>query len=511
MLCVIVCGGRTVKKLILGVLVCASIEASCVTTPPLSQATGSAQSDIMIRDVVQRVKCELSEAFDEKTSQPEFLWLASWTAHVDLTLTINDNAGISPSGSYTRFEHNAVNQAAGASAFPPTAARGVVNQFFTVSVGAALSGQAIRTETLSFTIALDELKLWRKYLDRIEADPNFPQEKKLCNFGLAAGVTGNLGLKEWVDSAFFPAELGQLQAGVHSAASPKAPSASVPQPGAVGPKAAAEGLTVGKALKQIKEWQNILATLAAETKPASAAIDEGKTSIPKAQNSIKQKIKDAKPYEYVLAPYLKARYAQVSFLIDQYSKDLTTCLNIQSLLQKDITDADSEASRLYDSLKGLTNLTQDVSSVTEKGFDLETFNKDYRALTDHIKNFESDDQGNHSDIIKKSQYAVNMSKCAKIVQEASDLPGKLPQQVDPPIDSVLHSLTFVISYGANVTPSWTLLQWKGPGQNPNFASASGLRTHNLVISMGPRSGTPAIGDDPLRLIQLQAIRSINQQ
>jgi hypothetical protein len=485
------------KKLIFGVLVCASIEASCVATPPLSQATGSAQSDIMIRDVVQRVKCELSEAFDEKTRQPQFRWLASWTAHVDLTLTINDNAGISPSGSYTRFEHNAVNQAAGPSAFPPTAARGVVNQFFTVSVGAALSGQAVRTETLSFTVALDELKLWRKQLDRIEADPNFPPERKLCNFGLAASVTGNLGLKEWVDSAFFPAEVeqGQLQAGVHSAAAAKAPSASVPTPSTPGPKAAS-GLTVGDALKQIKDWQGKLATLAAETAPASAAIDNGKTSIPKAQNSIKQKIKDVDPYEYVLAPYLKTRYAQVSYLIDQYSKDLITCLNIQSLLKQDLADATSRASRLYDLLKDITDLILFVSKIK----DPEAFFKDYNALADQIAAFE-----------KNNQYAVAMAKCGKIVQEAENLPDKLPQKVDPPIDSVLHSLTFVISYGANVTPSWTLLQWKGPGQNPNFASAAGVRTHGLVISMGPRSGNPAIGSDPLRLIELQAIRSINQQ
>jgi hypothetical protein len=494
------------KKLACVVLLCAMVEASCVVTPPLSEATGSAQSNIMIRDVVQRVKCELSEAFDEKTRQPDFLWLATWMAHIDLTLTINDNAGISPSGSFTRFQPNAVNLDAGASSFPATASRAVVNQFFTVSVGAALSGQAVRTETVSFTIALDELRLWRKRLDMIESDPNFPPDKKLCNFGLAAGVTGNLGLKEWVDSAFFPAELGQLQAGIHSAGTSKAPSASAPPPGSVGPKAA-EKLTVGEALKNIKNWRDILAKLEAETKANSATIDDGKTLIPKAQNSIRQKIKDAAQYRYVLAPYLKERYSQVSYLIDNYSKDLAKCVSIQ----KDITDANSRATRLYDSLKDLKDPDQFVSSINTPGFDPKAFFDDYNALQNQIYSFQLDKNGEPNSDIKKSQYTLALANCAKIVQAAVDLPNKLPQQVDPPIDSVLHSLTFVINYGANVTPSWTLLQWKGPGQSANFASAAGVRTHNLVISMGPRTGGPAIGDDPLRLIQLQAIRSINQQ
>lgn len=502
--------GGVVKNIIFVLLLCAGIEASCVATPPLSQATGSAQSNIMIRDVVQRVKCELSDAFDEKTRQPEFLWLANWMAHVDLTLTINDNAGISPSGSFTRFQQNAVNLDAGPNSFPATASRAVVNQFFSVSVGAALSGQAVRTETVSFTIALDELRLWRKRLDMIEADPNFPPEKKSCNFGLAAGVTGNLGLKEWVDSAFFPVEpgnfpdgLGQLQAGVHSAGTAKAPSVSVPQPGSAGPKAAS-ALTVGEALKKIKDWQDILARLEAATKANSAAIDEGKMSIPKARNSIRQKMKDAAQYRYVLAPYLKERYSQVRYLIDQYSIDLTRCVSIKS-------DANALASKLYDSLKGFPDPTQSVAKINTPGFDPTAFFKDYNALADQITAFQLDANGKPASDLKDSQYAAAMAKCAKIVEEAVNLPSKLPQQVDPPIDAVLHSLTFVVNYGANVTPSWTLLQWKGPGQSANFASAAGVTTHGLVISMGPRSGNPAIGDDPLRLIQLQAIRSLNQQ
>ena len=91
------------RKLMFVLPVCACVMPGCMSTPPLSEATGTEHSEIMIKDVVQRVKCELSEAFDKKVDQREFLWLASWTAHADLTLQVNDSAGVAPNGGYTKY------------------------------------------------------------------------------------------------------------------------------------------------------------------------------------------------------------------------------------------------------------------------------------------------------------------------------------------------------------------------------------------------------------------------
>ena len=469
---------------ILCALACASVTASCVVTPPLSEATGSADPKITIADVVQRVKCELAEAFDEKTSQREFLWLAGWTAHVDLTLTINDNAGISPSGSFTQYQANAVNQAAGSSTFPATASRAVVNQFFTVSVGATLSGQAIRTETVSFTVALDELKLWHK---------------RLCNFGSGRDITGSLGLKEWVNSAFFPVEVGQLQAGVHTATAAKAQSVSAPAPGHAGPTAAAEGgPSVEEVLKNLTGWQATLKTLTSLTAKSSAAIVSGKMSIPAAQKSLNQRLAASKQYKYVLAPYLAQRYADASVFMTKYSQDFAICQSMQSLL----VDATAQAKKLYDLLKDIGDLNTPAYKIIDRIM--------YANLENEMLKFGLGANPSESEI-KNSQYVAEMQNCLELVQAATDLPNKLPQHLDPPIDSVLHSLTFVINYGASATPSWTLIQWKGPGQTANFASASGVRTHNLVITMGPPSGAAPISTDAIRLIELQAIRSLNQQ
>ena len=85
----------------------------------------------MIKDVVQRVKCELSDAFDKKVEQREFLWLAGWTAHADLTLQINDNSGVSPNGSFTNPKYG------------KTAAKSLsAITTFTLGPSANLNGQA---------------------------------------------------------------------------------------------------------------------------------------------------------------------------------------------------------------------------------------------------------------------------------------------------------------------------------------------------------------------------------
>jgi len=109
-----------------------------------------------------------------------------------------------------------------------------------------------------------------------------------------------------------------------------------------------------------------------------------------------------------------------------------------------------------------------------------------------------------------SAATINVPADYGTIQAAKNA-AALPDHIDPPIDSVAHSVSFVVAYGAGISPSWTLLQWKGPGSssgNNPFFGASGTRTHSLTIALAPRSGGPAIGTDALRLINNQVIRSL---
>jgi hypothetical protein len=465
------------KKFIFLLPVCASVLPGCMSTPPLREATGveNGPPDIFIKDVVQRVKCELSDAFDKKTEQPEFLWLANWTAHADLTLQINDTAGIAPNGSYTKFQHSSINRDAGSfngSGLPTTSNFPVVQQFFSLNASANLSGEAVRSETVSFTIALDELKRWRKQIDKTEA--GFPPEKRSCNFDPSWGVTGNLGLKEWVDSAFSPVTAGQLEAGIHPQAGGGRPT-STSGPKTSTTKAPTEKSAVDP-MEQVKQWQQTIANVQKATAQSSTALASASQKIKDADTTIKNNADQAKQFRFVLDPYVKAKYTRVSDIIKYYVKNVATCTKYKT----DLDNAGTLASEIVNT--GSFARYDELEELMTKKILSGSFEKDYADCTN----------------VLQAQ-----------ADAASNLPSALPNQVDPPIDSVLHSVNFVVSYGAGVSPSWSLLQWKGPGAGGTpLLSASGQRTHTLNLALGPRTGNPAISTDALRLITDQTIRNI---
>lgn len=203
--------------------VSALLSAGCSTVPPLSHATNNFPftKEIPIHDVVQRVKCELADALDKKTEDPRFKWMASWTVKADLTLQANETGSITPTMSFVQPLPNAYFMGAGPSsvAFPsgaPGSSVSATSQNFNFGLGATYSGQAYRTETLSFALSLDELKKWR--------------EGKAAKLDCApAGVNdlqGNLDLAPWIESALGPVAAGDLELGIHPAPGTGAPKAT---------------------------------------------------------------------------------------------------------------------------------------------------------------------------------------------------------------------------------------------------------------------------------------------
>lgn len=53
-----------------------------------------------------------------------------------------------------------------------------------------------------------------------------------------------------------------------------------------------------------------------------------------------------------------------------------------------------------------------------------------------------------------------------------------------PIDSISHSVNFVVTYGGSITPNWALYALHAPASSGNLASFSGIRTHTLTIALG---------------------------
>ena len=178
--------------------------------PPLSQATGTQDSPIFVSDVVRRIKCEIADAFDDKVNDPAFLVARYLDGKGRFrSLQINEFAGVSPSAAYTKFFKNAFNFDAGSQSLTAKTI-GFVNQTVSVGASANLGEQAVRTEVVTFSLSVKEIKEQSKH-----PGENGSVDNSLCSPTDLPGLRGGLGLREWVNSALYPVALKELQFGYH--------------------------------------------------------------------------------------------------------------------------------------------------------------------------------------------------------------------------------------------------------------------------------------------------------
>ncbi len=134
------------------------------------------EDGIAISEIVERVKCELAFAVpDLRGNYPSgnYQWIKYWTAKVELTLDVNDQASIKPNSSVVEPMTQVV--------LPGV---GTFSRMFSVGFGGELTEQAIRTEKLSFTLSVKELTESR--------------DRARCVLPQNMGLMGNLGLGEWI-------------------------------------------------------------------------------------------------------------------------------------------------------------------------------------------------------------------------------------------------------------------------------------------------------------------------
>jgi hypothetical protein len=428
----------------------------CSSVPLLEEATGTTQSDVMMGKVVARIRCEIADSLDDYIEQPDYLWLADWTAKVDLTLQANDNGGIAPGISYTSFFKNAFNFGAGSTSLTSNSIA-AVNQFFTFGASANLSEQAVRAEVISFSLSLKELKRWRRRVTLYEA--THPDDR-ICLGRDGSGVTGYLGLKEWIASALYPVgpdSIHDLQAGYHpSPVNTVKPSSA---PGAPKGGALAGGgkpITYSEEIDRMKK-----ATDAAQAASTAASASAGRIAdvIPQIRRAIDSSFA-------VLEPDLKRKIQGNLDSLRVYAKEATA---VVAVAQGDA----KRAKKIYD----------ETLSVPLPG----------NEIVPVQPTLDAEDAKDHA--LAQQQYVANLET------EANKIVGGL-KHIDPPIDSLLHSVQFVLSYGVSVSPNWTLLQFKGPSPTgASTGSAAGQRTHVLNIALGP-TGNNA---EQNRLIQNQSV------
>jgi hypothetical protein len=467
-------------------VIVAFLLADCSFVPPLSEATGSGDSGILIADIVIRVKCEIADSFEDLRPDPNFLWLRDWTVKVDLTLQINAQAGISPSGSYTTYQKNAFNTAAGSTSLT-TNTIGSVSQFFSVAAGANFGEQAVRTEVVSFSLALDELHDWYETVREMER--NVPPDRRVCDPGFRRELTGNLGLREWVLSAFFTVDKHALQAGNHP---PPGTAKSTALPSAVQPPKPIPGVAAGTVQKYPPSDQLIsdVGTYLAAVKAAAQAAQFSANSTTFTQQQINAELKAASK--------LQDTYKTVAT-----EKILKTIASVLNTISQAANSANIDAARA-------------TKAAAQGQAALEDAQQHYDDFMDHYQKhedaaYQDDRDALFADSVSSKTQQGNAQLFSDHAANLQKNVAQLSVMPDPPIDSILHSVQFVVSYGASVTPSWSLIAWKGPGLNAPGASAQGTRTNMLQLAFGSRNGAGTmVSQEQLRLIQNANLLAIRQ-
>jgi hypothetical protein len=494
--------------------------AACTTIPELEEATGG----IPVREIVLRVKCELSDAFitdDRKwlpdTEKGKFAWLRNWTAQVDLTLQVLDTATLSPGASLNQQLHNGYAVAAGPTSVSTSGVLGTtiaaIPQSFVLAGGASLNGQAQRTDTISFAVGLRELAEWRR-------DPGI---SKLCAPSDKMDLRGSLGLKTWIAEALSPVAKENephlpeyLWSGIHPKPGASAPVGQGPtkadSPPTLSSKsppnvsALAEVCTSIDDLKEKISRANVL--LKDAISDASAAVTSSTTAANNAKSNLDSASKTLTDVKRSFSDYAAKNGVFDATLDPSISSDV-------KLLNSAAKEFIGGADRLHSSVKTTagaagaaqgeaTKAAQTVLGVKNVIDEENRFATSYDAAKDKDKTnltsackkimtvLANADQTisdaasakYYADIATKNSAttAANFKLFTDYANVASEYISKLPT-IDPPISAIGQSVQFILNYGGSISPTWTFVVFHGPN-SPLFA-ASGTRTHILNVTLGP--------------------------
>jgi hypothetical protein len=503
----------------------ACLMCGACATPPLELATGTENSAVYVGDVVQRVKCEISDAFVDKVVDRRFIWLRRWTVTTDLTLQATTSGAVLASASGTDIFHSAVNRAAGPTSFPGTNL-GTIMQNFTFGLSGNVSEQALRSDLVSFTVAIDELMEWRRQLDERERALHIPPEKMTCNPGGHRELVGKLGLKEWVDAALDPVAEKYLTAGDHPSANARGPS-KVPSG-----KSGVRGGGLRRSYSVLREdpsdiayrqYQRYRSLEIAEDKIEQAersceTYANDASSLPAKIEAAQEKMRNVIGEENLYGPTLSPIYARGSASLLQVTVAKVKLANSD----KEVLAGDCAA------IKRVAQISQDKKSVFN-----DTLTSEHDKLADATKSLSSEAAAIYEDRINafhptdvevwdhvneiSLQLAADLTEATQKFSQAEAIHKDIPELSEelgvlagadlpePPVTAISHEVQFEVDYGAGFNPTWSLAVWKGPGLNGNLLSLNGTRMNLLQIAIGPRGEPALVGEEQKRILDHQTL------
>ncbi len=544
--------------------------AGCSWIPNLNDATGtSAPPAIFVEDVVKRIKCEIYESSQADEVKNKLAWTKDWTAKVNLSLSVVNSGGLTPNVSAVRYVPSAYYNAESATGGKSLSA---VQQKFTLGANLTYSENATRTELVVFTVPFGGAK-----------------KQDGCD-GLAAEgeLQGNLGIKEWVKTAFAPAATGLLppkiaapdeisqskpaslatelrneMCSLNPTVSDQAPDIIEPSeacknsesknriitpdpfsPGALAyewraiepfndvcadnaflqikdflaKKAAKaegkEGTEVTKAAQVVtskaggpKVFSKLGKTGKINSVPASTITTaKGKLTFDWTPVTDHQKALAALPNHgcrdiYTLAKIMNAsaRLAAAENKIrDNYTsanqsgkKTESFANGLSANVLKPVKQAEDELKTLNNLLLGETFLLKAALASSYdtlpkgKDVDPDISGCDVTTISERAEKWQCSRQ--YIGIIKAVAFVVY----AEDLENTSTKIAQYIQSFSPglPIDSMSHTVIFVVTYGAGIAPQWSFINVTS-ASNP-LAQMQGVRTHNLLLAIGPPSENSA--------------------
>ncbi|WP_159007776.1 hypothetical protein [Bradyrhizobium sp. S69] len=433
-------------------LIAGSFLAGCSVAPNISNPDG-----VPVRDVVQRIKCELNTAIStplQKAKEDENLaWFKTWTAKIDLTLAVSDLAQINPTGSTVSPLQNAYPNV-GPSALGGTAIAAAA-QKFTFGFNAAATGQRTRTEDISFTLSMEEL----------EKTP-----AKDCERLLQSQSADSLGFNEWIDTRVFslvlPDKNGEviLAEGQHSQGAAKGTPAKLSDPvkltlpkGGVAAGAQFKGEIVPpSALEDIIHWID--------------DVEQNKEVVVKAERDV-EKNKAKCPASF---------RNNADGVIPDYNEFALHVLLFRTTLDDDLTDH----SLLEAIDKRIPQLKRQSGIKLPNPLPTTTAKTEYSSAKAAAE--------------KLHELALKVKSDHDMCTIAAT--GKK----NPPIDLTTYTTQFVITFNLGLSPTWTFVRLTGPSGTTPLASLSRADTHTISVILAPSAAGPDVQNQRF----INALRSL---
>jgi hypothetical protein len=447
--------------------------AACTKVPDLNVDRES----IRLLDLVKRVKCDIYYAVSTERVTPngpvivpisrlhDYAWLSNWVIQVNLNLIVNDQSGITPGVTLIDPLKPAI-----------LTGIGTFSQMYSTGIGAGGNTTAARTESISFSLSLSEIE------SELGSTSN-RAKYNFCNLSDGNDLDSDLKLREWVWSSLAPVTEEYLRAGHHK--SPK--SGGTTSPAASGAKALAGSTAYSMFLRlEPKEFvKNITAPTPVEQLSAfmedirksivlvnSTWADEspGGASKPPVPGAVSDKelenvfeherlaigqihkalsLLESNPKNIAILAYIAAlphspQFNEATF--KHYLRSIEISFNWDLILFRLSRSKDSTP----DQIRGL------IAKIDK---DITLLNSWERDIID--------------DIVKQLR-TVRGALTAALTS------------FDPPIDSLSHQVQFVVAWSANVSPSWSLVKFRGPSPSSGpLLSGSSSNTHTLSIVLGP--------------------------